>query len=120
MATRSTISLELDDGTVHQVYCHFDGYLSGVGAELQANFTDPIVLKELIDKGDMSAIGDPYSNRGEDCPACTFKNFADYKFNAAFEEYNYILRRIDGQVKWFVNGVTFEELAAEEAEDFDE
>ena len=31
MGTRSTIALEFADGTVGQVYCHWDGYLSKIG-----------------------------------------------------------------------------------------
>jgi hypothetical protein len=120
MATRSTIALEFSDGTVQQVYCHFDGYLSGVGAQLIADFTDPFALRDLIDGGDMSAIGEPYSNRGEVCPARKFANFADYQANGQWEEYNYILRQVDGKAQWSVNGQTFEGLAAGEADDFDE
>jgi hypothetical protein len=53
MGTRSTIALEFADGTVEQVYCHWDGYLSGVGAELQSDYMDPFALRDLIDDGDM-------------------------------------------------------------------
>ena len=120
MATRSTIALEFADGTVQQVYCHFDGYLSGVGAQLQADYTDPFALQALIEGGDMSCIGEPYSNRGEDCPARKFADFADYQANGQWEEYNYILRLVDGQAQWTVNGLSFEALAAGEADDFDE
>ncbi len=35
MATRSTIALEFADGTVEQVYCHWDGYLDHNGALLR-------------------------------------------------------------------------------------
>ena len=31
MGTRSTIALEYADGTVEQVYCHWDGYVSHNG-----------------------------------------------------------------------------------------
>jgi hypothetical protein len=104
MATRSTIALEFSDGTVQQVYCHFDGFLDGVGAQLQADFTDPFALRDLIEGGDMSSIGEPYSNRGEVCPARKFVNFADYQANGQWEEYNYILRLVDGRATWYVDG----------------
>jgi len=35
MATRSRIAIENQDGTVTSIYCHFDGYLSGVGKLLK-------------------------------------------------------------------------------------
>ena len=57
MATRSTIALEFADGTVQQVYCHWDGYLSNNGVLLQNNYSDPFVLRGLIDLGDVSSLG---------------------------------------------------------------
>lgn len=105
MATRSTIALEFADGTVQQVYCHFDGYLDGVGAQLRAEFTDPFKLRDLIDGGDMSSIGEPYTARGEsidDTKARSFQNFDDYVRNCDCEEYDYILRQVNGQPVWFV------------------
>lgn len=57
MATRSTIALEFADGTVGQVYCHWDGYLSHNGKILFENYQDPFKLRELIDLGDLSTLG---------------------------------------------------------------
>lgn len=57
MATRSTIALEFADGTVQQVYCHWDGYLSNNGAILFNNYKDPFKLRDLIDLGDISSLG---------------------------------------------------------------
>ena len=56
MGTRSTIALEFADGTVQQVYCHWDGYLSNNGAILQEHYADPFKLRELIDLGDISSL----------------------------------------------------------------
>ena len=102
MGTRSTIALEFADGTVEQIYCHWDGYLSGVGAELQADYMDPFALRDLIDAGDTSTIGEPYSNRGEECPARKYKDIAEYFAECQQEEYDYILRNIGGVAVWFV------------------
>ena len=120
MATRSTIALEFADGTVEQVYCHWDGYLSNNGQILLKHYSDPFKLQRLIDLGAISSLGpeigekqdfdkrdtqnDNWSliyarDRGEDLVKHKFKDFADYKANAQDEEYNYILRR-DG--KWYV------------------
>lgn len=116
MATRSTIALEFADGTVHQVYCHWDGYLSGVGAQLQSEFSDPFALRDLIDGGDMSTIGEPYTGRGEELVVRKFLDFAHYVEHGQDEEYDYILRNINGVATWFVRFyatdgafVTFEE-----------
>ena len=133
MGTRSTIALEFADGTVEQVYCHWDGYLAHNGQILFQYYTDPFKLRDLIDMGDLSSLGKvigqahPFSphgskedealyeaakaegactfygrDRGETCPARKFKDFADYKDNHQYEEYEYILRNVDGKAVWFV------------------
>lgn len=128
MATRSTIALEFADGTVEQIYCHWDGYLENNGAILAQHYKDPFKVRELIDGGAVSSLRPnigtkhPFSkfeckdgvydeklyedmttfyarDRGEDLVKNKFKSFADYKRNAQSEEYNYILRT-DG--KWYV------------------
>ena len=57
MATRSTIALEFADGTVEQVYCHWDGYLENNGEILFKHYADPFKLRDLIDLGDISSLG---------------------------------------------------------------
>jgi hypothetical protein len=56
MATRSTIALEFADGTVQQVYCHWDGYLDNNGQLLLKHYSDPFKLRDLIDLGDLSSL----------------------------------------------------------------
>ena len=56
MATRSTIALEFADGTVQQVYCHWDGYLANNGKLLLENYMDPFKVRDLIDLGDISSL----------------------------------------------------------------
>jgi hypothetical protein len=56
MATRSTIALEFADGTVRQVYCHWDGYLEYNGALLAQHYSDPFKLRDLIDLGSLSSL----------------------------------------------------------------
>jgi hypothetical protein len=120
MATRSTIALEYADGTIDQIYCHWDGYLSHNGTILQKNYQDPFKVQVMMQLGDLSSLGDDigeqhdfaqaadYANctfygrdRGEtDIKANRFKDFEDYKANHQYEEYEYILRR-DGN--WYVS-----------------
>ncbi len=105
MATRSTIALEYADGTIGQIYCHWDGYLSNNGKILQNYYTDPFKVRELLDGGDMSSLSETvegcsfYAERGEDCPQRMYKDYAEFRKEAQGEEYNYILRR-DG--RWYV------------------
>jgi len=128
MGTRSTIALEFADGSVSQVYCHFDGYLDGVGAQLVSDYSNPFELRNLIDQGDMSSIGEPYTDRGEsieDTAACRFQNFDEYVAECEQEEYDYILRNVDGKAVWFVRcyatgseWVTIKQAAKAEREEF--
>jgi hypothetical protein len=69
MATRSTIALEFADGTVQQVYCHWDGYLSHNGQILQEHYSDPFKLRSLVDCGDLSSLGPNIGDKHDfDCP----------------------------------------------------
>ena len=122
MATRSTIALEYADGTVQQVYCHWDGYLDNNGKILQEHYLDPFKVAGLIKLGDISSLGPGLGekhdfnsaasyadttfygrDRGETgTQARKFKDYADYRKRGQFEEYNYILRQVDGKAVWFV------------------
>ena len=105
MGTRSTIALEYADGSVGQVYCHWDGYLSNNGQILLKHYQDPFKVRELLDEGDMSSLDTTvegctfYKERGEVCPQRMYKDYAEFRKEAQGEEYNYILRR-DGN--WYV------------------
>jgi hypothetical protein len=55
MSTRSAIGYMRNDGTVRAVYCHWDGYLSGVGKTLIENY-DLLGVDDLCDLGDISAL----------------------------------------------------------------
>jgi hypothetical protein len=56
MGTRSTIALEFADGTVQAVYCHWDGYLAHNGQILLKHYSNPFILRDLIDLGDLSSL----------------------------------------------------------------
>jgi hypothetical protein len=58
MGTRSTIAIANTDGTVTGIYCHWDGYLSNNGRILQENYTTEEQVRELIQLGDLSSLGE--------------------------------------------------------------
>jgi hypothetical protein len=77
------------------VYVHFDGYLSGVGAELQAYKTQAEV-EELISYGDRSSLdGGYYADRGETGVEpkeyATFEEFYD-AVEGSWGEYYYVFK----------------------------
>jgi hypothetical protein len=58
MATRSTISMELPDGTVRSIYCHWDGYPSNNGKILLNHYSNREKISKLLDLGSLSCLGD--------------------------------------------------------------
>jgi hypothetical protein len=56
MGTRSTISIENEDGTCTGVYCHWDGYLSHHGPILLGAYDTAEKVRALIAPGDMSVL----------------------------------------------------------------
>lgn len=72
MSTRSLIGIMNKDGSITNVYCHFDGYLDGVGITLVENYDTEDKVNDLLKNGDMSSLGDTisscefYKDRGED------------------------------------------------------
>jgi hypothetical protein len=108
MSTRSRIGLELSDGSVLSIYCHFDGYPEFNGVKLVENFNTREKVKELIDLGDISCLWTnagwnnetlpetgplPYSSRGEDCPPRLDADLCEYLLPDGCEEYHYIFTR---------------------------
>jgi hypothetical protein len=51
MATRSTIAVKHEDGTVSQIYCHWDGYLSHNGKLLVEHYNSLLAAEFLVSKG---------------------------------------------------------------------
>ena len=134
MGPRSTIALEYADGTVEQVYCHWDGYLEHNGQILLKHYSNPFILRDLIDLGDISSlkptIGTKHAfshfgttldqeaynflygemttfygrDRGETgADKKSFKDYEDYLAHHQYEEYDYILRNVNGKATWFVS-----------------
>lgn len=93
MATRSRIAVELEEGKVISVYCHNDGYVSGVGAQLMNSFpngTDPSVVARFIKEGDRSTLALSYAEwRGEKCPPMKHESVPKF-FGGDIEEYGYL------------------------------
>ena len=127
MATRGTIALEFADGSVGMVYSHWDNHPSHNGKILAEHYMDPFKVRELIDGGNISSLGaeigvqhsfdEPHDgmttfyarDRGDLGQAAGyFTDFAHYELGGEigdqWQEYNYILRNVNGQPTWYVNG----------------
>ena len=110
MGTRSTIALEFADGSVSQVYCHWDGYLENNGMILNTYYTDPFKVQKLLDLGGFSSLRETvvetaegaYSQRGEEVTINRYKDADEYFDCSQQEEYDYLLRQVEGKPVWFV------------------
>jgi hypothetical protein len=107
MGTRSTIAIEFADNSVSQVYCHWDGYLSNNGQILQTEYMDPFKVRELIDLGDFSSLRETVEETAEGAykdgsDARRYMNVDEYFEECQQEEYDYILRQVEGEAVWFV------------------
>lgn len=56
MATRSTIAILNNDGTVTAIYCHWDGYVEYNGRILAEYYPEIERVKKLINGGDLSSL----------------------------------------------------------------
>jgi hypothetical protein len=115
MGTRSTIALEFADGTVEQVYCHWDGYLDHNGKILATHYMDPLQVKALLALGAFSSLCPAVAetketayhfSRGEELVINKYKNTDEYFDCSQQEEYDYILRNVNGKSVWFVRCYT--------------
>ena len=94
MGTRSLVGVMVGD-KCRAVYVHWDGYLEGVGAELQ-NYTTQEEVEELIADGDRSTLDSGfYKDRGETGVGPktydTFEKFLDAA-DGCGAEYYYIFK----------------------------
>lgn len=110
MGTRSTIAIEFADNSVSQIYCHWDGYLDNNGKILSEHYMNPFKVRDLVELGDFSSLRETveataegaYTQRGEDKEVRRYMDVGDYFTECQQEEYDYILRQVDGEATWFV------------------
>ncbi len=58
MSTRAAIIVERLDGTWKCVYCHWDGYLSGVGTTHFDHYHSQALAERLVELGAISSLGE--------------------------------------------------------------
>lgn len=113
MGTRSTIAVCHQDGTISQIYCHWDGYLRHNGSILQSYYDSLAAAEKLISGGNLSSLnkycslplGQGHNFNNPQPGHCVYygrdrgeanqqpKLFADinaFIYHAQWQEYNYI------------------------------
>lgn len=115
MATRSRIGIENEHGTIRSIYCHWDGYPSGVGKTLQTHYMDRDKVEALLSLGNISELGDSIEttvayarDRGEDAKDNFYREDLDInsfkrKLKASDQDWAYIMGP-NGQWKIFGAG----------------
>ena len=99
MSTRSTIAVQHYDGTVSQVYCHFDGYLKGVGLTLLRSYTKFQKIEDLISGGSFRSLEEDlndikyFNDDGSD--PVIFKDLDAYMSERDVQELNYLFTEYD-------------------------
>lgn len=117
MSTRSDIIVERMDGKWARIYCHFDGYLEGVGATLLKHYNSQERAEAVVAPGDMSSLaescekpeGHSYENRikgysvyygrdrGEDDTEATVGSLIEVTLGTGdMNEFTYIWKRNEG------------------------
>lgn len=96
MATRSSIAVLQEDGSVRSIYVHSDGYPSHTGRLLDGHYSTADAANELINKGDASCIGETldrcmfYADMpGERLNVSVSRNIEQW-YNRYREQYNYL------------------------------
>lgn len=57
MATSCNIGILNNDSTVSYIFCHWDGYISGVGQLLKEYYNTEDQIRKLLDLGGISSLG---------------------------------------------------------------
>jgi hypothetical protein len=109
MATTSTIAIELHDGTIQMINCHWDGYLEHNGKLLNKFWYQYDKILQLMALGNLSRLGQEigqqhdfqhphpqwclaYGRDGgeQNCQCQVYDNYNQYQHEAKFAEYNYV------------------------------
>ena len=123
MATRSTIAVQHSNGSISQIYCHWDGYISNNGRLLNDHYNNLEIIEELVSGGSLSSLSERIKPIGDHCfdyqedGTCvyygrdrgddeldispnTFKSVEHYLADSREQDFNYLFK--NGE--WFVDG----------------
>jgi len=107
MSTRSSITVKCKDEKFRSVYCHFDGYIEGVGHTLLKNYNSQELARKIVNLGDLSSLFESVEDsvfygrdRKEDNVNALVKNTYKECMRENKQQYNYLW---DGE-KWLVDG----------------
>ena len=122
MATRSTIAVEHNDGTISSVYSHWNGYPSWNGKVLIDNYNSLAIAEKLVALGSISSLAERleptheevhtfdnpvkgvtvfyHRDRGEELSVYHFADMEAYRRDNDDEDYNYLFTNGN----WYLDG----------------
>lgn len=123
MATRSTIAVQHTNGSISQIYCHWDGYISNNGRLLNDHYNNLEIIEELVSGGNLSSLSERIKpiadhcfdhpedgtcvyygrDRGDDAldiSLNTFTSVEHYLADFRWLDFNYLFK----SGEWFVDG----------------
>jgi len=97
MSTNGSISIILSDGSVKQIYNHWDAHLDSLGEMLQENYNSYDKAKELVEMGGVSSVGATikesrfyHRDNKESIEINNFKTQKNFEKKCQMESYDYI------------------------------
>ena len=110
MSTNSTIAVQNLDGTVTAVYCHWDGYLSHNGRILIDHYNSLEMAERLVDKGNISQLGDTIdTTKFFQEHETVYADLDEYLSTGSFQECNYLWTEYDDELGNRVEGWLYSE-----------
>jgi hypothetical protein len=111
VSTRSQIGIKYNDNCYKTIYCHFDGYPSGVGLTLIERYNNLEAAEALIELGDISGLANSpkstaensyFVRDGSPINIAIFSNIEDYfiRVRNTWAEYAYLFDVAAGA--WFL------------------
>lgn len=87
MATRSTIAVEYSDGTIEQIYCHWDGYLDYNGKLLEEYWKDTDKIKSLMALGDLVSLGKVLGEKHNPSNPYRYNSQEYFEYHSKYNDY---------------------------------
>lgn len=100
MSTKSSIAIQLKDGSIRSIICEWDGYISYNGKILYNNYNKYKIVKELIMNGNLLKLSSKIEeNIYNDNRVNEFANLNEYQLASHVKaKYNYLFQKDN----WYV------------------
>ena len=102
MSTNSTIQIKRKDGTMTSIYCHWDGYIEGVGVTLQLAYNTAEKVEKLLDLGDLSILRYYTENNNPDKACVAYHRDMGESFKQSGGDRQFVYTFDEEESVWYV------------------